>query len=117
MYEDNKVLIKGRVALEEERAARLMCSELIPFTSMPREVWVRFPDKEAFLSREKELYEILDSFDGKDETVVYCVAEKAIKRLPKNHATQVCEGLILRLETAFGKDSVKVVEKTLEKRR
>jgi hypothetical protein len=35
---------------------------------MPREVWVRFPDKEAFLSREKELYEILDAFDGKDET-------------------------------------------------
>ena len=103
--------------MEEERAARLICSEIVPFTAMPREVWVRFPGKEDFLQREKELYEILDSYDGKDETVVYCVAEKAIKRLPKNHSTQICEAMILRLESTFGKDSVKVVEKTLEKRR
>ena len=116
LFEDNKVLIRGRVAVEEERAARLICSDIVPFTAMPREVWVRFSDKEAFLAREKELYEILDSYDGKDETVVYCVAEKAIKRLPKNHSTQVCEVMIFRLEGAFGKDSVKVVEKPLEKR-
>lgn len=116
LFEDNKVLIRGRVAVEEERAARLICSEIIPFTAMPREVWVRFPDKESFLKKESELYEILDSFDGKDETVVYCVTEKAIKRLPKNHTTQVCDALISRLETTFGKDSVKVVEKPLEKR-
>lgn len=116
LFEDNKVLIRGRVAVEEERAARLICSEIIPFDSVPREVWVRFPDKEAFLKRERELYEILDSFDGKNETVVYCVAEKALKRLPKNHSTQACEALISRLEANFGKDSVKVVEKPLEKR-
>ena len=102
--------------MEEERAARLICSDIIPFSAMPREVWVRFSGKEDFLKNEKELYEILDSFDGKDETVVYCVAEKAIKRLPKNHATQVCEALISRLEATFGQASVKVVEKNLEKR-
>ncbi|MBQ9767368.1 MAG: DNA polymerase III subunit alpha [Lachnospiraceae bacterium] len=116
LYEDNKVLIRGRVAVEEEREARLICSEIIPFANMPREVWVRFPDKETFLQREAELYGILDSFDGKDETVVYCVAEKAIKRLPKSRATQVSEALLGRLEEAFGKDSVKVVEKALEKK-
>ena len=116
LFEDNKVLIRGRVAVEEERAARLICSDIIPFTAMPREVWVRFPDKEAFLKREEELYGILDAYDGKDETVVYCVAEKAMKRLPKSRTTQVSEALISRLEAAFGKDSVKVVEKTLEKR-
>lgn len=115
IYEDNKVLIRGRVSVEEERAARLICSEIIPFQSMPREIWVRFPDKEAFLRQEQELYAILNAFDGKDETVVYCVAEKAIKRLPKSHATQACEALKNRLWEAFGKDSVKVVEKKLEK--
>lgn len=115
IYEDNKVLIRGRVSVEEERAARLICSEIIPFASMPREVWVRFPDKEAFLQQEQRLYSILDSFDGKDETVVYCVAEKAIKRLPKNHATAACGALEKQLLEAFGKESVKVVEKKLEK--
>jgi len=116
LFEDNKILIRGRVAMEEEKAARLICSEIVPFTDMPREVWVKFPDKETFMRQESVLYEILDAFDGKDAAVVYCVAEKAIKRLPKNHATQVCEALISRLETTFGKDSVKVVEKPLEKR-
>ena len=116
LYADNKVLIRGRVAVEEERAARLICSEIIPFSAIPREVWVRFQDKASYLKREEELYGILDSFDGKDETVVYCVAEKAIKRLPKSRTTLITEALISRLETAFGADSVKVVEKTLEKR-
>lgn len=115
IYEDNKVLIRGRVGVEEERAARLICSEIIPFASVPREVWVRFPDKEAFLKQEQRLYGILDSFDGKDETVVYCVAEKAIKRLPKSHTTAACGALEKQLLEAFGKESVKVVEKKLEK--
>ncbi len=115
IYEDNKVLIRGRVGVEEERAARLICSEIIPFASVPREVWVRFPDKEAFLQQEQRLYHILDAFDGKDETVVYCVAEKAIKRLPKSHATSACRALEKQLLEAFGKESVKVVEKKLEK--
>lgn len=115
IYEDNKVLIRGRVGVEEERAARLICSEIIPFASVPREVWVRFPDKEAFLQQEQMLYHILDAFDGKDETVVYCVAEKAIKRLPKSHATSACRALEKQLLEAFGKESVKVVEKKLEK--
>ena len=116
LVEDNKVLIRGRVAVEEERAARLICSEMIPFDSMPREIWVRFPDKEAFLKKEEELYGILNEYDGKDETVVYCMAEKAMKRLPKSRSTQVCEALISRLKECFGQDSVKVVEKPLEKR-
>ncbi|MCH5272056.1 MAG: DNA polymerase III subunit alpha [Lachnospiraceae bacterium] len=115
LYEDNKVLIRGRVGVEEERAARLICSEIIPFESMPHEVWIRFPDKETFLRQEQELYAILDSFDGKDEAVVYCAAEKAIKRLPKSHATLAGETLKKRLQETFGKDSVKVVEKKLEK--
>lgn len=116
LFEENKVLIRGRVAVEEEREARLICSEIIPFTAMPREVWVRFPDKEAFLAKEQELYAILDAFDGKEEAVVYCMAEKAMKRLPKSHTTQVSEALLTRLRTAFGEESVKVVEKSLEKR-
>lgn len=116
LYEENKVLLRGRVTVEEEREARLICSEVIPFASIPREVWVRFPDKEAFLKQEAELYGILDSFDGKDEAIVYCVAERAIRRLPKSHTTQVSEALMERLSAAFGKDSVKVVEKALEKK-
>lgn len=116
LFEDNKVLIRGRVAVEEEREARLICSEIVPFSAMPREVWVRFSDKETFLAKEQELYQILDAFDGKDETVVYCMAEKAMKRLPRSRTTLVSEALVSRLKVAFGEDSVKVVEKTLEKR-
>lgn len=103
--------------MEEERAARLICSEMFAFSAMPRELWIRFPDKEGFLKREQELYEILDAYDGTDETIIYCNAEKAIKRLPKSRSTQVCENLLVRLNTAFGQECVKVVEKTLEKRR
>lgn len=117
IFEDNKVFIRGRVALEEEKAARLICSEIIPFASLPRELWIRFPDKETFTGKEEELYRILASEDGQDETVIYCEAEKAMKRLPKSKATAVTEALLNKLYETFGENSVKVVEKNLEKRK
>lgn len=117
IMEDNKVFVRGRVALEEEKAARLICSEIIPFSSLPRELWIRFSDKDAFAGKEEELYRILATEDGQDETVIYCEAEKAMKRLPKSKATAVTDELLNKLYDVFGEKSVKVVEKNLEKRK
>lgn len=117
LYEDNKIFVRGRVALEEDKPSRMICTDIIPFSSLPREVWVKFASKEEFLSKEQQLYDIVDAFDGNDETVVYCEAEKAIKHLPKNHSTLASEALFERLSEVFGEASVKVIEKSLEKRK
>ena len=114
IYEDNKIFIRGRVAMEEEKATRLICSEIIPFSALPRELWIKFSDKESFLREEEKLYSLLSTEDGQDETIVYCEAEKAMKRLPRNMTTAITEALLNKLIANFGEKSVKVVEKSLK---
>lgn len=112
---DEKVLIKGKVAMEEDKPAKLICTEVIPFSEIPKEVWIRFSDKNNFMESEQSLYEILGDYDGIDSVVVYCENEKAIKRLPKSKNIKVNSEVLSRLSEKFSKESIRVVEKSIEK--
>lgn len=114
---DEKVLIKGKVAMEEDKPAKLICTEVIPFSEIPKEVWIRFADKNDFMQNEQNLYRILEDYDGNDSVVIYCEGEKAIKRLPKSKNIKVNTDLLSRLGEKFSKESVRVIEKSIEKRK
>lgn len=111
LTEDAKVLIKGRVSAEEDKAAKLICTEITLLSELPRELWVRFSDKEEFLAREEELYRLLAESDGKQEVVIYLGAEKAMKRLPKNRCVEISEELVATLKKVFGEEQIKIVDK------
>ena len=115
LREDNKVFIKGRVSADEERAAKLVCSEVLSFDEVPRELWIRYKNKEAFQKEEAWLYETLRAYDGKNTVVIYCEEEKVMKRLPKNYAISIEESLVFTLNGKYGKEYIKVVEKSIEK--
>ena len=111
--QDGKVLIKGRVSAEEERAGKLICTEIISMDDLPREVWVRFENKEAFLAKEQQLYHLLSESDGKQEVVIYLSEERAVKRLGKNYGVDISGELLNRLRKVFGEEQVKLVDKKL----
>lgn len=112
---DEKVFIKGRVSVEEERASKLICESMYSFEAVPRELWLQFETKESFLSREQELYEDLKEADGKDSVVIYIKSPKAVKRLGASKSIRISQDLLARLYEKYGKDNVKVVEKSIEK--
>lgn len=112
---DEKVFIKGRVSVEEERASKVICESMYSFEDVPRELWLQFETKESFLSCEKELYEDLKEADGKDSVVIYIKSPKAIKRLGASKSIRISQDLLARLYEKYGKDNVKVVEKSIEK--
>ncbi len=109
--EDAKVLIKGRVSAEEDKAAKLICTEIISMDDLPRELWIRFKNKDAFISEEEKLYELLSGSDGKQEVVIYLEEERAIKRLPKNRCVDLNGSLLETLRKTYGEDQIKVVDK------
>ncbi|ABX40722.1 DNA polymerase III subunit alpha [Lachnoclostridium phytofermentans] len=108
---DNRVFIKGKVAVEEDKPAKLICQSITPFADISKELWVKFSDKEAFLNNEKALYEIIKNYDGNDRITVYCEKEKAIKKLPLSQSVIIEEGLLENLRNAFSEENIKVVEK------
>lgn len=109
--EDAKVLIKGRVSAEEDKAAKLICTEITSLDDLPRELWIRFKNKDAFFAEEEKLYEMLAGSDGKQEVVIYLEEERAVKRLPKNRCVELGGELLEVLRKTYGEEQIKVVDK------
>lgn len=116
LKEDSKVFIRGRVSVEDDKPSKLICEKMIPFSEKSRELWIQYPDKASFTEDEQVLYGHLTNSDGNDFVVIYCQAEKAIKRLPANRCVEAEEALLGRLKNIYGDNRVKVVEKAIEKR-
>ena len=114
LNEESKVFVKGRVSEEDEAASKLICESIVPFEQTKRELWLQYAYKEAYLSKEKELLELLKDSDGSDSVVIYCKKEKAIKRLPANRNVSADKVLLSKLTNYLGESCVKVIEKPIE---
>lgn len=115
MNVDDKVFVRGRVNAEDDKASKLICETIDSFDDVPRELWVQFDTKEAFLAQENEFYELLKDSDGKNPVVVYIRSPKAIKRLGQGKTVKADQTLIGKLYEKYGQANVKVVEKSIEK--
>jgi DNA polymerase III subunit alpha len=117
LSEDSKILVKGKITVEEEKAAKIICQEVIPFDQNPKEIWIKYKDKESFVQDEQSLYEILSQYDGNDQVKIYLECEKAIKQLPKSKSIKAENVLLTKLREIYGEPNVKVVEMSIEKAR
>lgn len=112
---DRKVFIRGRVTVEEDKPAKLICQKMIPFDEIPRQLWVQCRTKAEYREREDELFRILGDYDGQDTVIVYLSEERAKKQLPNSRTTKVCPELLEQLYDVFGNENVKVVQMSIEK--
>ena len=55
LIKDEKVFIRGRASVGDEPVGKLICEQIIPFSQVPRELWIQYADKDAYLAGEKEL--------------------------------------------------------------
>ena len=101
--------------MSEEEQGKLIFERVVPFSKVPRELWIQFANKEEYLRRNEQLLSLIGSSDGTDTIVVYLAAEKAKKVMPPNYSVEVNAELLSRLYPVFGEKNVKVIEKTIEK--
>ncbi len=109
IMEDSKVFIKGRVSVEEDKDAKLICEQITTFEQMPKKLWIKFPTREAYEEQKDALFDILREAEGKDNVVIYVENPKAMNPLAANWNVSAEAPLIGRLETVFGEGNVKVV--------
>ena len=115
LNEDSKVFVRGRVSEEDDAPSKLICESIIPFDRTKKELWIQYANKETYLRDEAHLFDLLKASEGEDSVVIYCKAEKAIKRLPAGRNIHVEPGVLSRLTNYYGESCVKVVEKSIEK--
>ena len=116
LEEDAKVFIQGRVTVEEDKPAKLICSGVVPFDAVEKELWIQFPTRADYEEAEQTLFAILGNYDGTENVYIYLSKDRARKLLPKSRCTKVCKELLSELYTKFGEDNVKVTEKSIEKK-
>ncbi|MCI8583213.1 MAG: DNA polymerase III subunit alpha [Dorea sp.] len=111
LNEDDKVFVRGRVSEEDEAPSKLICEKIIPFEQTKKELWIQYADKTAYLEDEAHLFDMLRESEGQDTVVIYCKAERVVKRLPAGRNIQIEPVILGRLANYYGESRVKVVEK------
>jgi DNA polymerase-3 subunit alpha len=112
---DQKIFVRGKATVEEEKAAKLICQDIILFESIPQEVWIKYQSLSQFQKDEESLYDLLDQYDGNDSVVIYCETEKCMKKLPKSRNVKADKDLIQRLVTIYSEENIRITEKSIEK--
>ncbi len=111
---DAKLLIKGRVTVEEEKGAKLICQDIVAFENLPRELWIQFKDIDSYKECENSLLSMLSEYDGADSVNIYCSKEKAMKKLPPSRSVGINETLLIKLRTEYGEDNIRITDKAYE---
>lgn len=109
LVEENKVFVRGRVSLEEDKDGKLICERITAFDEIPRKLWIKFKNKEDYKQEEEELLSLLADSDGNDSVVIYIETLKAMKKLPPNRNVCADEELAQKLGQRYGKDNIKIV--------
>ena len=117
LNQDAKVFIQGRVSVGDDPVGKLICERVIPFDSVPRELWLQFADKDSYFACEPEILEILKSSEGQDQVVIWLKKERAKKLLPANWNILADQEIIATLTKKLDEENVKLVEKNIEKMR
>lgn len=112
---DRKVFVKGRIAVEEDKPAKMICQKIVPFDDIPKQLWLQFTNREAYRNIEESLFALLGQYDGQDTVIIYLSQERAKKQLPNSRMTKVCPELLEKLYEDMGHENVKVVQMSIEK--
>ncbi|MGN0267794.1 MAG: OB-fold nucleic acid binding domain-containing protein, partial [Lachnospiraceae bacterium] len=114
MQTDQKIFVKGRVSVEEEKNGKLICEKIYSFDEAKRELWLQFETMEKYEQQMQKVQPMLDGSDGSDQVVIYISSLKAMKRLGPNRTVLADLELLEVLKGILGEKNVKVVEKSIE---
>lgn len=112
--QDRKIFVLGRVGIEDEKRAKILCREIVPFEETGHVLWIQFESVDGYHKEEKELKQIISEHDGKDEFIVVCKKENVYKKMPPDWEVSVSTELLEKLRNRYGEEKVKVTDKSLK---
>ena len=114
LVEEQKIFVQGRASIGDDPVGKLVCERIIPFESLPRQLWLQFADKTAYDQMNDAVMNCLRTSEGQDTVVIYLAKERAKKILPANWKVNCEPGFLENLYKILGEKNVKVVQKTIE---
>ena len=112
--ENNKVFIQGRAQCEEEKDAKLICSQIKNFEDCHKDVWVQFANMEEYEAKEQQLLDTIHSMDGADSLVVFLSDSRQRKNMGAACTLSATPDNLSKLAAVFGEANVRVVDRKVE---
>jgi DNA polymerase-3 subunit alpha len=106
LTENAKIFVKGRASVEEEKDAKVICEQIIPFEDVPKKLWIKFANKDEYDAHKGEINDCLKGHGGKDAVVIYIEETKQMKQLPAGMSVTADEELTGSLKKMFGDKNV-----------
>ena len=114
LNDEEKVFIQGRVSAEDDRPSKLILEKIRSFEDIPRELWIQFPDREAYGEKEQELLADLKQSPGKDSVVIFLRDVKAMKKLSAAYHVEITDSWLESMRKKYGVSNVKVLQRVLK---
>lgn len=108
LEEEEKLFIKGRVSGEDEKDGKLIAEQVIPFTKIPKQLWIQLKNKEEFVDKESKLMEAIRGETGNSQVGIFLKDTKAMRILPANYDVTITEDLQEKLVAIFGEGNIKI---------
>lgn len=112
LVEDQKVVLVGKAQLTDESDAKMLCNNVIPFSEVPKELWVQFPDKADFQGKQEALQEILMRNPGMVSCNVYLRKERQVSK--RSQGISLSPILKEELMQLLGEENVRESYKSLK---
>ena len=104
---DEKLLIRGRSSVEENKDAKLLVEECIRFSDVPSVLWVNFKDKDEYEKKGEKLLSILKDRPGNERVMIRLASEKLVKNaLSSKEGVTISPALIEDLKKEFSDENV-----------
>lgn len=111
--ENEKVIIKGRAKIEEDKDGKVFCSDIKRFEGMGRKLYIRFDSIDDYVKESNRLQSILKSSKGTDEVIIVASNKsdnKMVSKKLENLFVNADFTLTNKLSSVFGENNVKVVD-------
>lgn len=112
LEQDSKIFVYGRASISEDEG-KMLLEKVVPFSEVPKQIYVQCENKEDYMSKEESLYDIVDAYPGDSNIVVVLKEEKQMKPLGKQFGVELSEDMLTDMKRLMGEGKVIVKEAKL----
>ncbi len=114
--EEEKLFVKGRVSAEDEKNGKVIAMKILPFSEIPKQLWIQFDNEQIFEQMKSKLYASLGGNPGQSEVRIFIRESKSMKPLPVNYNVFIHEEFLDEMRQGFGEENIKVMEPAMKYR-
>lgn len=103
---DEKMFIRGRVSVEEDKPAKILLQDVRAFSDIPADIYIRYESTAEFEADREGLEKLLQESDGTSRVVAYIKPEKRMYNMPLSLTVSCDKEFLDRLKERYGAENV-----------